>query len=142
MPNKPVDPATLPTGAGEPVHVGRRVWLSPAEARRMSASVESLAATMPEALADLSGAIEGTKSGWSSPIQTSFGAFGTASGSSAIYMGLHRKSWRTLCGKAGGPEPSEQESKMTQGTRLRKGSQHTTPKLSPPVKLSINWRSW
>ena len=56
-PTKQADPAPLPTGAGKPVHGGRGFGLSSAEARRMSASVGSLVATMPEVLADLSGAI-------------------------------------------------------------------------------------
>ena len=51
------DPLTLSTGAGAPVHGSGRVGLSPTEARKMSASVGSLVATVPEVLADLSGAI-------------------------------------------------------------------------------------
>ena len=64
--------ASLSTGAGG-------FGLSSAEARRMSASVGSLVATVPEVFADLSGAMGQSPEGDRRPLQTSFSAFGTAS---------------------------------------------------------------
>ena len=91
------------------------VGLSSAEARRMSMSVGSLVATVSEALADMSGAI-GDKVRRDLPDSDLVpGAFGTASGTSAMFMGFQRKPWRTSCRTAGRKEPFEKGEQVASG---------------------------
>ena len=92
----------------------------------------------------ISPAVLRTKSGGGCPIQTSFGAFETTSGTSATCAcGLHRKPWRTSCRKAGVTEWLEQESKTPRVNQLGNFCRHTTPEPSAPQqKCSIDWGSW
>ena len=55
MAGEPVDTTAPPESAGEPLYWDGGVGLSSAESRRMSVSIGSLVATLPEGLADLSG---------------------------------------------------------------------------------------
>ena len=94
--------------------------LSSTEARRMSVSVGSMMATVPEVLANLSGNI-GEKARRGFPSRTSSAAFGGASGTSATCTEPRMMTWRTSSRKTGGTEPSEQEGKVPQNIQLRKG---------------------
>ena len=115
--------------------------LSSAEALRMSASVGSLVATVPEVLADLSGAI-GNKARRELPESDLVRRIWNRVGTSAMCMGFQRRPWRTSCRRACGTEPLEQKSKVPEGNQLQICCLHTTPKLSDPAKRSIAWVYW
>ena len=91
----------------------------------MSAPTGRLVTTVPEVFYP---AQKGTKSGGGCPIQTSIGAFGTASGTSAMCIGLQRQP------KAGGTESLKQERKTPQGHQLQNYCRYSTLKLSAPAK--------
>ena len=74
------------------------------------------------------------KSGGDFPTRISPAACGGASGTSATCPGFRRKPRRTSCRKAGVTEPSDQESRVPQGSRLLKFCQHMTPKRQAPAK--------
>ena len=89
--------ASLSTGAGG-------VGLSSAESRRMSASIGSLVATVPEILADLSGPLREKvrrELPYSDLVRA---AYEVASGTFATSMGYRRRQWRTWSRKAVGTE--------------------------------------
>ena len=115
--------------------------LSSAEARRMSASVGSLVATVPEVLADLSGAIgdkvrrELPDSGLVRRIWNSVRDLRDVHGVSEEAMAnVVPKSWRERTFRAGEQVP--------QGNQMQTCCLHTTPKLSAPAKRSIDWVNW
>ena len=122
--------ASLSTGAGG-------FGLSSAEARRMSASVGSLVATVPEVFADLSGAMGQSPEGDVLFRPRSVRLEQRHSDSRDVH-GVSEEVMDNTCRNVGGPEPLEKESKMPQGNRLRKCCQHTTPKLSAAAKRSID----
>ena len=100
----------LSTGAGG-------FGLSSAEARRMSASVGSLVATVPEVLADLSGAI-GNKVRRELPDSDLVRRIWNSIRDLRDVHGIQRRPWQTSCRKAGETEHLEQESKLAQGNQL------------------------
>ena len=89
--------ASLSTGTGG-------FGISSAEARRMSASVGSIVTTVPEVLADPSGAIE-EQFRRGLPDSDLVRRYGRASGTFATCTGCRRKPWQTSCRNAGGTEP-------------------------------------
>ena len=92
--------------------------LSSAEARRMSASVGSLVMTMPEVLADLSGAI-GDKVRRELPDSDLVrGTWNNVRDLRNVHGVSEKAMANVSCRKAGGTEPLEQESKVPQGHQL------------------------
>ena len=126
--------ARLTTGAGG-------FGLASVEARRTTASIGSLVATVPEVLADLSGVI-GDKARSELPDSDLVRRIWNSTGTSTMCTGLQRKPLRTSCRKAGGIEHFEEESTRPQGGWLRKCCRHMMPNLSAPAKRSIDWGSW
>ena len=113
--------------------------LSLAEARRMSASLGSLVAAVPEVLADLSGAI-GNKVRRKLPdsdlvrrIWNSVRDLRNVQGVSEEAMAnILPESWRHRAFRAGEQDASGQSVAEV----------HKKPKLSAPAKRSINWINW
>ena len=111
--------------------------LSSAESRRISASIGSLMATVPEVLADL----WGKQSGRGCPIRTSFTACGVASVTFATFMGYRRRQWRTWSRKAGGRGRSPRTRKVLHGNLMWRCCRHMTAKRSAPTRHSTSWGS-
>ena len=128
-----ISQAILSTGTGG-------FGLSSPESRRMSASIGSLVATVPEVLADLSSPL-GKMSGGSCPIRTSFAAYGVASGTFATSMGYRRRQWRTWSRKAGGTGGFALTRKELHRSLVGRCFRHMTAKRSAPTRRSTSWGS-
>ena len=124
--------ASLSTGAGG-------FGLASAEARRISASVGSM--TLPEVLADLSGAI-GEKVRRELPDSDLVRRIWKSVRDLRDVHGVSEEAMANIVPEAGGTAPFEQENKVPQGSRLRTYCQHTTPNRQAQTKPSTDWGSW
>ena len=101
--------------------------LSSVEAWRVSVSVGSMVSTILEVLADLSG-ITGEKVRRGLPDLDLVRRFWRSVRDLRDVHGFSEEAMATSCGKVGVTEPSDQDSRIPQGSRLLKCCPHMTPK--------------
>ena len=126
--------ASLSTGAGG-------FGLSSAKARRMSASVGSLVATVPEVLADLSGTI-GDKVPRELPDFDLVRRIWNSVRDLRNVHGVSEEAMANVVAESWRDRALEQKSKVPQGSQWQTCCLYTTPKLSAPAKRSIDWVNW
>ena len=126
--------ASMSTGVG-----GFGLWS--AEARRVSASVGSLVAIVPEVLADLPGAIRDKVRRELLDSNLVRRIWHNVRDLRDVH-GVSRESMASIVPESWRDRVFEHDSKVPQRNQLQTCCPHTMPKLSAPAKHSRDWVNW